>query len=153
MALTVASDVIYQAFLSDDRSKMLFHGHSFTANPLGCAAALASLDLFEQAENRRKLIQLQEGLALLAHRLRALGTVANVRQTGGILAFDLPAKTGGYLDPAASRLRDAMLTAGILIRPLGEVVYLMPPYSLEPEEMAYISDTLVEELNQENRNG
>lgn len=147
LALTVATEEIYAAFLSDDRSKMLFHGHSFTANPLGCAAANASLALFQEAETQARIHRLAEAQATFAARLDASGKVRNARSLGTILAFDLiPEAGGGYLDPAAQRIQSRLLAAGVLIRPLGEVVYVMPPYCILPEELAHVHDSLWEAL-------
>jgi len=137
MAATAATNAVYDAFLSDDRSKTFFHGHSFTANPLACAVALASLDLIE--ENRvlerigRLERQLLDGLAPLA----PLPTVADVRVLGGVGVVELKSD-GGYLDTIGPRLYDEFLKRGILLRPLGNVLYLMPPYVITDEEVEWV---------------
>ena len=149
LSVTLCTDTIYEAFLSSDKSKMLFHGHSFTANPLGCAAANASLDLFEQQATLDKISVLCELQATFAKTLMANTAVHNVRHQGTILAFDLiPEKEGGYLDPAALRLRDAMMEKGILLRPLGETVYLLPPYSITTEDLQYVHRCLITHLEE-----
>jgi adenosylmethionine---8-amino-7-oxononanoate aminotransferase len=144
LALTVATEEIYAAFLSDDRSKMLFHGHSFTANALGCAAANASLSLFAEEETQARIARLCRAQADFAAVLRATGRVRAVRVCGTVLAFDLiPEAGGGYLDPAAMRIQKQLFEAGILIRPLGEVVYLMPPYCITSAELSQVHDSLL----------
>jgi adenosylmethionine-8-amino-7-oxononanoate aminotransferase len=143
LSITVARSHIYDAFLSQDRGKMLFHGHSFTANPIGCAAANASLDLFESPELPAKIMAITQWLGQLAISLRHTGKVKNIRQTGTILAFDLPSSETGYLSTAAVQVRDRLFSKGILIRPLGEVVYLLPPYCVEREEMQTIYEELL----------
>ena len=132
LAATVVTDAVYAAFLSDDRTKTFFHGHSFTANPLACAVALASLDLIEEGSVLERIgrleRQLRDGLAPLAQ----LPMVGDVRVLGGVGAIELVSdKTtkdaGGYLDQLGPRLSSAFLARGLLLRPLGNVLYFMPP--------------------------
>ena len=136
LGATLTTDAVYEAFLSDDRSRTFFHGHSFTANPLACAVALASLDLFETDHTldrvKRLEAQLQSGLA----RLRELPIVADVRVLGGVGVVEL-VNTGGYLDEIGPRLAAMFLARGLLLRPLGNVVYFMPPYVITEEETAW----------------
>lgn len=147
MALTVCTEEIYAAFLSDDKGKMLFHGHSFTGNSLGCAAANASLDLFEQPETQAAIAQLVALQAAAGERFAAHPRVHHVRQAGTILAMDLRHnEQGGYLNRDGHRLADAMQERGVLLRPLGDVVYIMPPYTISPQDLQYIHDALAEEL-------
>jgi adenosylmethionine-8-amino-7-oxononanoate aminotransferase len=136
LGATLTTDAVYEAFLSDDRSRTFFHGHSFTANPLACAVALASLDLFETDHTldrvKRLEAQLQSGLA----PLRQLPIVADVRVLGGVGVVEL-VNTGGYLDEIGPRLAAMFLARGLLLRPLGNVVYFMPPYVITEEETAW----------------
>jgi adenosylmethionine---8-amino-7-oxononanoate aminotransferase len=136
LGATLTTDAVYEAFLSDDRGRTFFHGHSFTANPLACAVALASLDLFETDHTldrvKRLEAQLQSGLA----PLRQLPIVADVRVLGGVGVVEL-ANTGGYLDEIGPRLAAMFLARGLLLRPLGNVVYFMPPYVITEEETAW----------------
>jgi adenosylmethionine-8-amino-7-oxononanoate aminotransferase len=147
MGATAATEAIYQAFLSDDRTKTFFHGHSYTANPLACAVALASLDLFaaEGTLGRVRLLQawLQQGLAPLA----ALPIVGDVRVIGGVgiveLVADAASKSaGGYLDQIGPRLSKAFLDRGLLLRPLGNVLYFMPPYVITEDQTAWALDQI-----------
>jgi adenosylmethionine-8-amino-7-oxononanoate aminotransferase len=142
LGATCATEAIYEAFLSDDRSRTFFHGHSMTANPLACAVALASLDLFEAGQVldrvRRLEQQLTEGLA----PLRQLPAVGDVRVIGGVGAIELVAdktsrSAGGYLDQVGPRLAAAFLERGLLLRPLGNVLYFMPPYVISDAEAAW----------------
>ncbi|MFO8239182.1 MAG: adenosylmethionine--8-amino-7-oxononanoate transaminase [Prochlorococcaceae cyanobacterium] len=125
MGVTLASERLYQGFISDDPTATFFHGHSFTANPLGCAAALASLDLLEADPGRYTGFEarhrpLLEGLARhrRVRRPRCLGTVA---------AFDVAVDNPGYLSAVGRRIQRHCLEAGVYLRPLGNVVYLLPP--------------------------
>ncbi|CCB86306.1 MULTISPECIES: adenosylmethionine--8-amino-7-oxononanoate transaminase [Parachlamydia] len=146
LSLTVCTEEIFAGFLSDDRMKTFFHGHSYTANPLGCAAACASLKLlhestaiFQQMESHHRghLKQLQKQHA----------TVKNIRTCGTIAAFDVVTKQAdGYLNDIGLKLRESFLREGLLIRPLGNTVYLMPPYCTTHIHLNQIYQTISEEL-------
>jgi adenosylmethionine---8-amino-7-oxononanoate aminotransferase len=128
MGATVATESIFEAFLSKDRQFTLFHGHSFTANPLACAAARASLALLDDVSDRRRTAIARSHTAWL-DRIRSHPRVANARQRGTIAAFDLVDQgEAGYLNPVGTRLAAFALEGGVLVRPLGNVVYVLPPY-------------------------
>jgi adenosylmethionine-8-amino-7-oxononanoate aminotransferase len=139
LGATVATERIYEAFLSDDRTKTFFHGHSFTANPLACAVAVASLDLFAHADVLGRVQRLERQLAAGFATLRDHPRVADVRVLGGVGAVELSAASpspadAGYLDAIGPRLAAAFLDRGLLLRPLGNVVYFMPPYVITDDE-------------------
>jgi len=148
LGATCTTGAVYDAFLSDDRARTFFHGHSFTANPLACAVALASLDLFETDGTLERVTrleaQLQSGLA----PLRALPIVADVRVLGGVAAIELDADLegprSGYLHEIGPRLAAAFLERGLLLRPLGNIVYFMPPYVITEEETAWAIEQIGE---------
>jgi adenosylmethionine-8-amino-7-oxononanoate aminotransferase len=135
MAMTVAREEIYRGFLSESLETAFLHGHSYTANPLGCAAGLASLELLLQpaCAERRAAISLlhREELA----RLAADAPITRGRVLGTIAAFDLPADQPGYGAAIGGRIKRFCLERGVLVRPLGNVVYLLPPYCTTPEEL------------------
>jgi len=137
LAVTAVTNAVYDAFLSDDRAKTFFHGHSFTANPLACAVALASLDLFEEGNMLARIArlerQLRDGLIPLAQ----LPVVSDVRVLGGVGVVELKAD-GGYLDTVGPRLYQAFLDRGLLLRPLGNVLYFMPPYVITDAEVDWV---------------
>lgn len=138
MGVTVATEAIYEAFLSEDRGKTFFHGHSFTANPLACAVALASLDLFREnavIERVQALErQLREGMVALGR----YPWVGDVRVIGGVGAVELESAAPGYLDNVGPRLAAAFLERGILLRPLGNILYFMPPYAITDTEVGWV---------------
>ena len=138
LGATVATESVYEAFLSEDRTRTFFHGHSFTANPLTCAVALASLDLFGEADVLRQVTALEGWLQRGLEPLRSLSIVGDVRVIGGVgiveLVSDKNQAEGGYLDNIGGRLSAAFLERGLLLRPLGNIVYLMPPYVITEEE-------------------
>lgn len=141
MAVTAVTNAVYDAFLSDDRAKTFFHGHSFTANPLACAVALESLDLFEEGNLLARIArlerQMRDGLSPLAQ----LPSVADVRVLGGVGVVELKSD-GGYLDGVGPRLYNAFLERGLLLRPLGNVLYFMPPYVITDGEAAWVLEQI-----------
>lgn len=133
LGLTAVREEIFERFVSDDRSRMFFHGHSYTANPIACAAARASLKLLnEECKARRDAIE-----AVHREQLKRLGAhpkVRNTRVLGTLGAFDL-ADSSGYLDPRGKALAEYALRNNILLRPLGGTVYLLPPFCTVPEDL------------------
>ena len=147
LAATLASEEIYAAFLSEDRGKTLFHGHSFTGNALACAVALESLALLDETGLER--VQALEGLfrERLA-KLESLPAVAEVRGIGGLAVAQLhPGKQAGYLDARGPEMAQAFLQRGILLRPLGNVLYFLPPYAITDEEAHGVFDVIEEVLS------
>ena len=153
MSAVLATTAVYEAFLDDSRERAFLHSHSYTGNPLGCAAALASLAIFDSddvlARNRVRAARMTQ----LAAPLASHPNVAQVRQTGMVLAFELAADAAARTPyPAADRrglraYRHA-LSRGVLLRPLGDVLYWMPPYCVGEEELTHLADvtaTAIEE--------
>ncbi|MBW8309089.1 MAG: adenosylmethionine--8-amino-7-oxononanoate transaminase [Candidatus Paracaedibacteraceae bacterium] len=136
LAVTLCRDHIYNAFLAETYAKALTHGHSYTANPLACAAALASLDVFEQEQTPQKIITLCETQRAWAQRLLDHPNVEKVRHQGTILAFNLK----DFNTTQIKKFKRLVIEAGLNIRPLGSVVYTLPPYCLTAEQLhtAYI---------------
>ena len=133
MAATACSDAVFRAFFSDDPRKAFYHGHSYTANPLGCAAALTSLGLLKEGEARFRGMEAwhRRGLAgLQGHPM-----LSNFRTCGTIAALDLTAGEPGYLNQMGALFCRRLLERGILLRPLGNVLYLMPPYCIDQDEL------------------
>ena len=134
MGITLASEEIFQEFLGSDPTRTLWHGHSFTANPLGCAAANASLDLLEADPTCHEQFEARHQVRL--ERLAAHARVRRVRLCGTIAAFDLVTSGAqGYLNPAGKVLRGLVRDKGVLIRPLGDVVYLLPPLCISDAQL------------------
>jgi adenosylmethionine-8-amino-7-oxononanoate aminotransferase len=146
LAATVCTDAIYDAFLSEDRGKMFFHGHSFAANPLACAVALASLALFETDHVLDRVASLEALFTRRLSPLRSLASVADVRVLGGVGIVELAVPDGrdGYLADVGPRLRSEFLTRGLLLRPLGHVLYFMPPYVISDDEANWALDQIDE---------
>jgi adenosylmethionine---8-amino-7-oxononanoate aminotransferase len=146
LAAVLATQDIYDGFLDDSREKAFLHSHSYTGNPLACAAALASLAIFGQddviARNRTTASRMTELSAPFAdHR-----HVADVRQAGMIVAFELTQRGDkrAPFDPAARiglRAYRAALQRGVLLRPLGDVLYWMPPYCVDDDALTLLAET------------
>jgi len=147
LGATAATEAIYEAFLSDDRSQAFFHGHSYTANPLACAVGAASLDLLRETGAVARVGHLERQMRGVLDPLRKLPIVGDVRVIGGIGAVELCGEgghLGGYLDEIGPRLAAKFLERGLLLRPLGNVVYFMPPYVITESEAAWALEQIAE---------
>ena len=144
LGVTACTDSIYQAYVNDDKLKTFFHGHSFTANPLACTAAIASLELFEQYSVQDKIAWLAKENEQFGKRLQSnYGSICrNIRVLGTILAFDLAIGRNEYLNNIAGVVTDMAMKAGVYIRPLGNVVYIMPPYCITAYELEKVYNTI-----------
>lgn len=128
LAATLATEALFDAFLSPDRSRALFHGHSFTANPIACAAALASLAIVRREDTPRQLDRIGRTIEEeLRRSLPASVPAREIRRTGGIVALELDTREKGYLALDPLRMRRVAIEHGVLLRPLGNVVYALPP--------------------------
>lgn len=148
LGATSCKQKIYDAFLSDDKLKTLFHGHSYTANPLACAASLASMDLLLSKETSSALIRISELHKSFAEKLKEYSSIENIRHRGTIIAFDIKNKEGvSYFNSVRDELYNFFLDKGIILRPLGNTLYIMPPYCISKEELDFIYNTIEEKLN------
>ncbi len=146
MSATVANDKIFESFLGETFDKALPHGHSFTANPLACAVALASLGLFEEEGTLGRIARIEARHRALLPVLHAREDVTRPRVLGTILAFDL--KSGaGYQSPRSQSLKAWFLAKGLNIRPLGPTVYLLPPYCITDAELTRAYAGMIEGLD------
>jgi adenosylmethionine---8-amino-7-oxononanoate aminotransferase len=134
LGATVATDEIFEAFLSEDRHRTLFHGHSYTANPIACAVGRASLELLDD-ECARRRAAIHEAHRLGMESVTSHQLVRKPRVIGTVAAFDLAVGTG-YLSPIGKDLAGFALKHDILLRPLGNVVYVLPPFCATPSELA-----------------
>jgi adenosylmethionine-8-amino-7-oxononanoate aminotransferase len=140
LAVTAATERIYEAFLDADRTKAFFHGHSYTANPLACAVAIASLDLFGSEGTLDRVRSIERHFRRRLESFRSSDIVGDIRVIGGVAAIELATETGGYFDGIGPRLSEAFLKRGLLLRPLGNVLYFMPPYVITEQEIDWALD-------------
>ena len=139
LSVTLCSEVIYQAFYDDDTARGFLHSHSYTGNALACSAALATLAIFEQDDvlrtNREKAAYMNRQLAAWSEL-----PVKHLRHIGMIWAFEVETRQPNF----ARRLYQSALARGLLLRPIGNTMYFMPPYVIDEAEMAWLADQAAE---------
>lgn len=143
LGVTATTEAVFEAFLSDDKRKTLFHGHSFTANPLACSASLASLDLLQEDGCLARIRHIANRHTAFLEELGLFSNVRNARALGTILAFEIEVGEDSYINAIGPAITNAALQAGIYLRPLGNTVYFMPPYCITENEMDQVYDFLV----------
>jgi adenosylmethionine-8-amino-7-oxononanoate aminotransferase len=149
LGVTTSTQQIFDAFLSDDKLKTLFHGHSFTANPVACSAALASLDLFVEQSTADNIARIAAAHSQFAERIKHHPKIKTVRQTGTIIAMEW--ETGdstSYFSSLRDKLYHYFLAAGIILRPLGNVLYILPPYCITNADLDYIYSKIEQALEE-----
>jgi adenosylmethionine-8-amino-7-oxononanoate aminotransferase len=136
LAVTMASEPIYAAHLSEDRSRMFFHSSSYTANPIACAAANANLAIWRDEPVRERIASLAERQQQALAQLQACPMIRNARSIGTIAAVDIVDDArAGYLSPLGPILLERFRRQDLLIRPLGHTVYVMPPYCIAKADL------------------
>lgn len=147
LGATLATETLYETFLAPDKSRAFLHGHSYTGSPLACAAANASWELLQRPETQARIAVITARTAMHITRLASHPRVTDARSLGTIGALDLrlPAdQPAGYFSTLAPRLRAAALERRLLLRPLGNVLYAVPPYCVTDEELDRIYDGMGE---------
>lgn len=146
LSITSCSQAVYNGFLSDEVHKGFFHAHTFSAHPLGCAAALAGIKLLNSPEIVKKRSAINMAHNTYVQEIKSHPKVAEVRVKGVILAIDLNIETERY-----GNLRDKLysffLERGVLLRPLGNTVYVLPPYVIRKGELQKVYEAITEALN------
>ena len=146
LAATIFSENIHNEFVDTDFKKTFLHGHSFTANPLGCSVAIASLKIFERNNVLNKVSQIEKihkkGLDFLKSNIK----VSKTRLIGSIAAFDLIGTDRKYGSKIGIKIREQFLKKGLLIRPIGNTIYLMPPYCIDNKTLENVYSILDAEL-------
>ncbi|WP_430612877.1 adenosylmethionine--8-amino-7-oxononanoate transaminase [Flavobacterium sp. JP2137] len=143
LGITSCTSVIFEAFYSDDQHRALFHGHSFTANPLACTAALASLELLLLPETQHAIERIVQKHGTFAQAVRRHPRIKEVRQLGTIIALEWHTEqAGSYFNAFRQTLYTYFMERGIVLRPLGQVLYILPPYCIADEELDYIYNTI-----------
>jgi adenosylmethionine-8-amino-7-oxononanoate aminotransferase len=146
MGATVCTREIHEAFVGTDRARTFYHGHSYTGNPLAAAAGAASLRIFEREPVFSRINQIaaihRERLA----RIQSHPAVGDVRAIGTMAAIELRTDDPGYASKLRPKLYKFFLDAGVLLRPLGNVVYVLPPYAISPDELHHVHDVIAQSL-------
>ena len=143
LGVTACSQRIFDAFLSDDKMNTFFHGHSFTANPLSCSAALASLDLLEAPACRQRIGDISGKHREFAGRIGKHPAVRNARSIGTLIAFEISTGRDEYMNGISADVTTESMQNGIYLRPLGNTVYIMPPYCISNPELDKIYEFLI----------
>lgn len=147
MALTTFTQDVFDAFYDDDINKALFHGHTFTANPAGCAAALASMKLLETADMQSHIRRVAEKQAAFAERMAKHPKVRTARSLGVIMALEVTSdEDDSYYGSIRNKLYGFFIAEGVILRPVGHIVYILPPYIITDEQLEKVYDTVVRAL-------
>ncbi|QEE48544.1 adenosylmethionine--8-amino-7-oxononanoate transaminase [Flavobacterium alkalisoli] len=143
MAITTFTQELFDGFYDDDVNKALFHGHTFTANPTGCAAALAGLELLQSDEMQENLVRINRMHHAFKDEIENHPRVANVRVLGVIVAFEIKREGNeDYYGDFRNKLYDFFIENGVILRPVGNIIYILPPYVISNELLVNIYDTV-----------
>jgi adenosylmethionine---8-amino-7-oxononanoate aminotransferase len=146
MGVTLCTDAVESVFRSENRLHTFFHAHSYTGNALACAAANMSLQIFDDEPVFERIAAIAEVNAERLAQLRGKHQVGDTRQIGTIGAVELLADDAGYLSAMRNKLYSFFIERGVLLRPLGNVVYVLPPYVISREQLHRVYDVIVEAL-------
>jgi adenosylmethionine---8-amino-7-oxononanoate aminotransferase len=146
LGATASTARILEAFRVPNRRHTLFHGHSYTGNPLACAAAIANLDIFRSEPVFDRIASIGQIHQEQLPRLRSHPAVDDARMIGTVAALELKANDPGYSSALGPRLYRFFLERNILLRPLGHVVYILPPYAITPAELRQVYEVIEEAL-------
>ncbi|MDD5569872.1 MAG: adenosylmethionine--8-amino-7-oxononanoate transaminase [Bacteroidales bacterium] len=136
LGITSCTKEIYNAFLSDNSAKTFFHGHSYTANPVACTAAIASLDLLEKNECWENIKMIERKHKEFCNTLKGNRKIKRAESVGTIMALEIETvENTSYLNSLKDNIYNFFIKRGIILRPLGNVIYFMPPYCIKEEEL------------------
>lgn len=154
LGVTTCVEKVYEAFLSTDKLKMFLHGHSFTANPVACAAALASMHLFLEDSCRENRARITSRQAAFLKRIEGHPVIKNPRQTGTIAAFELiTPQADSYMNEIRDFVSDYFVRHQIILRPLGNTIYVLPPYCITDAQLDQMHGVIASLLDEVQRRG
>ena len=142
LAVTLCTDEIFAAHFSDNPREAFFHSSSFTANPIACAAALANIEIWETEPVLDRIAAVSAAQTTQLARFRDDRRFTAVRQTGTITAMDVASADPGYFSGLGPRLKEVFHAAGVLLRPLGNTIYVLPPYCVTADDLAMTYDAI-----------
>lgn len=147
MAITTFTEDIFEAFYDEDINKALFHGHTFTANPTGCAAALASLELLQTQEMQANLVRVNASHLKFQERIKNHSKVKTTRVLGVIFALEIETDDDtSYYGTLRNKLYDFFIGNGVILRPVGNIIYILPPYIISDDQLQRIYQVVEEAL-------
>ncbi|PCH91284.1 MAG: adenosylmethionine--8-amino-7-oxononanoate transaminase [Bacteroidetes bacterium] len=145
LGATSSSAAMYDAFYADDKLKTFFHGHSYTANPVACSAACASLDIYDEKETWIAVERIGIQHLNFAKRLEGFDSIKDVRCRGTIIAIELNTDEGtSYFSNIRDSIYDYFIAKRIILRPLGNIIYILPPYVISEEDLNLVYDAIIE---------
>jgi adenosylmethionine-8-amino-7-oxononanoate aminotransferase len=147
LAVTLATPQIFEAHRSTDRARMFFHSSSYTANPIACAAANANMEIWRDEPVLERVGDLGQRQQSQLDRIALHPKATNTRRLGTIAAFEIEDGTGSYLSAIAPRLMAHARTHDVLLRPLGNTIYVMPPYCIDDRDLDAIYDVVTDFLD------
>jgi adenosylmethionine-8-amino-7-oxononanoate aminotransferase len=143
MAITTFTQEIYDGFYDDDVNKALFHGHTFTANPTGCAAALASLELLQTPEMQANLKRVNQSHLEFENKIKSHPKVKTTRVLGVIFALEIKTSSEeSYYGTLRNKLYNFFIENGVILRPVGNIVYVLPPYITPNNQLQKVYQTI-----------
>lgn len=147
MAITTFTNEIFEAFYDEDINKALFHGHTFTANPTGCAAALASLELLNSPEMQANLVRVNKNHLAFQSKLKQHPKVETTRVLGTIFALEIITEgAASYYGSLRNKLYDFFIEHGVILRPVGNIVYILPPYIITNAQLQKVYQVVEQAL-------
>ena len=147
MAITTFTQVIFDAFYDEDINKALFHGHTFTANPTGCAAALASLELLQTQEMQSNIIRVNKSHLTFQKSIENHPKVTTTRVLGVIFALEIKTESAAsYYGSLRNKLYDFFIENGVILRPVGNIVYILPPYIITDLQLQKVYEVITKAL-------
>ncbi|WP_310557249.1 adenosylmethionine--8-amino-7-oxononanoate transaminase [Flavobacterium sp.] len=147
MAITTFTSAIFDGFYDDDINKALFHGHTFTANPTGCAAALASIELLQTSEMQDNIQRIHQQHLQFQEKIKKHQKVKTTRVLGVIFALEIKTDSqASYYGNLRNKLYAFFIKKGIVLRPVGNIVYVLPPYIISNEQLQKVYQTIEEAL-------
>jgi adenosylmethionine---8-amino-7-oxononanoate aminotransferase len=147
MAITTFTQDIFEAFYDEDINKALFHGHTFTANPTGCAAALASLSLLQTQEMQDNIARVNKRHLEFQKHIESHPKVTTTRVLGVIFALEIQTESAtSYYGTLRNKLYDFFIENGVIIRPVGNIVYILPPYIITDEQLQKVYEVVEKAL-------
>jgi len=145
MGLTTCNDTVYKGFENKDKTKTFYHGHSFTGNPITCAAAIASLDLFEKENLLAKIDNINKQHITFVKKLNKYQQYCNPKCIGVILSIEFTNKDKtAYLNNMRDEIYNFFIKRQIIIRPLGNVLYIIPPYCIDNKDLLHIYNVIID---------
>ncbi|MFZ0596577.1 MAG: aminotransferase class III-fold pyridoxal phosphate-dependent enzyme, partial [Flavobacterium sp.] len=147
MAITTFTQDVFDAFYDDDINKALFHGHTFTANPTGCAAALASMDLLQTDEMQANIKRINASHLIFQQKIEIHSKVITARTLGVIFAVEIKSDSQeSYYGSMRNKLYNFFIEKGVILRPVGNIVYILPPYIMTDEQLQKIYSIIEEAI-------